>query len=612
MKLMKRYSPLLLIFCFILFLSSCRRDSSEDSGAAAPAISETPQIQEDTVVDADEEETIDTVSEFDSFTNRIFVDNVASNTLNLHYTLSDPGSYGIKGYKITLGRISLDAINAAVEKIKNYQTELHRFTYSQLNKNQQLTYDILEYYFANELSSTNLILYAEALSPALGTQAQLPVLFAEYAFNREKDITDYLSLLSDTDEYFGSIIEFEKEKSKSGLFMADYAADDIIEQCREFINDVDSNFLITIFSDKLDSLTFLSQEKKEAYRNQNAEIIKNHVIPAYQLLIDGLTLLKGSGTNEEGLCRYPEGLEYYKYLVKYNTGSTRSVDEIQTLISSKIASDMQDFLALLSQNPSVSASFNSYEFKLIRPEEMLEDLKMKIAEDFPTLPNTSYSVKYVDESLEDYLSPAFYLTPPIDDMSKNVIYINPARNYKKAELYATLAHEGYPGHLYQTVYSNSFLSDKIRSIISFPGYIEGWATYSELYSYGLADMDKDLAEALRLNKSLTLGLYATVDIGIHYDGWDIEETALYLGTYGITGNETAKAIYRKIVEEPANYLKYYVGYLEFLELKEKAEYELENRFNALAFHEFLLKTGPAPFDILKKYIDVWISRQLSE
>ncbi|SCP99223.1 DUF885 domain-containing protein [Anaerobium acetethylicum] len=605
MKHLKKISLLFFTICIVLSFAGCNRNNGTDIPESAPISSENQETSEDTGDDTED----DIGVAFDDFTNELFLEEVTSNTLNLHYSLSDPGAYGITDYNVTLGRISLDEIDTIIDDLKTWQTTLHSFSYESLTESRQLTYDILDSFFTTELSSSGLVLYAEALSPSLGTQAQLPILLAEYSFLREKDITDYLGLIADLDDYYASIMEFEKEKSEAGLFMADYSADDIIEQCREFIKNPEDHFLISTFNEKIDRLSFITEEQKEAFKKQNTEILNSDVIPGYQLLIEGLTSLKGTGTNEEGLCHYPDGRKYYEYLVKYNTGSPRSIEEIQKMIDSKMETDMQALSALFAADPSIPDSFDSYEFALQDPAEILEDLKSKIADDFPTPPNTAYSVKYVDESLEDFLSPAFYLTPPIDNMSENIIYINPAGSYEKADLYATLAHEGYPGHLYQTVYSNTFLSDKVRSLLNFAGFIEGWATYAEMYAYGLADMDKDTAKMLQLNRSLTLGLYSSIDIGIHYDGWDVEKTASYLERYGITGNRIVEQIYHGIVEEPANYLKYYVGYLEFLRLRDIAETKLGYEFKAVNFHEFLLMTGPAPFDILEKYMNEWISEK---
>jgi uncharacterized protein (DUF885 family) len=269
--------------------------------------------------------------------------------------------------------------------------------------------------------------------------------------------------------------------------------------------------------------------------------------------------------------------------------------------------DISKMAEIVANDPTIFASTDTYSFDLTDPTLILEDLKQKMTTDFPTPPEASYTVKYIDSSLSKHLSPAFYLTPPIDNISENSIYINPDSNYSKIDLYTTLAHEGYPGHLYQNIYFNTNNSEPIRALLNYGGYSEGWATYVEMYSYQLANIDSNLSSLLQLNNAVTLYLYANMDIGINYDGWTLEDTSSYLSDYGFDDENTISQIYSAIISEPSNYLKYCIGYLEFLELKKTAEETLGSNFSLKDFHEFILDTGPAPFYIIEKYMNTWMN-----
>ena len=239
------------------------------------------------------------------------------------------------------------------------------------------------------------------------------------------------------------------------------------------------------------------------------------------------------------------------------------------------------------------------------PEEMLEHLKTCMEADFPMPSDNHYEVKTVEPAMQKYLSPAFYLTAPMDDPDENNIYINPAYNHTDIELFTTLAHEGCPGHLYETVSSYDQDFTPLRHILNFGGYTEGWATYVEMLSYDYADLDPLLARALQLNASATLSLYASIDIGVHQEGWDRDIVLEFLSDHGISSVEAADHIYELVVEAPANYLKYYVGYLEFLELKKDALNHYGSDYNDKAFHQALLAIGPAPFSIIQKYLPLY-------
>ena len=200
---------------------------------------------------------------------------------------------------------------------------------------------------------------------------------------------------------------------------------------------------------------------------------------------------------------------------------------------------------------------------------------------------------------------AFYLTPPLDSMDEQIIYINPSSDYDDLALFATLAHEGWPGHLYQTLYENSMNFDPVRSIFYFGGYTEGWAVYAERYAYRFTSLDEDTASLLAANSFLLLGFYARSDIGIHYDGWKPADLAEFLGGFGIRSQTALDTIYQAIVQNPGNYLKYYLGAAEILALKAEAEKVFGEQFDIRDFHRFILSVGPAPLSVVREYLYGW-------
>lgn len=547
---------------------------------------------------------------FEAYIDQLFKEDITANTINLHYTLAYPENYGITDYEVTLGSYSTEEIGEAYQELEEMKKELLKFNSSKLTDDQRLTYDILLDYVETELSVKDLTYYDEWLGAITGYQAQLPVILAEYTFRTEKDIQDYLELISQIDEMFEAIMVFEEEKSEAGLFMADYIADDIIAQCEEFIADPEDNYMIEIFNDKIEDFQGLTDEEKEAYIDENYEIITTQVVEGYQTLINGLSELKGSGTNELGLCYYEDGKEYYEYLVRTKTGSDASIKKLQKKVESFMSDRLTRVQMAIMEDPQIYYDFLDYEYEMTDPEEIIEDLMVKIEKDFPEPPKVNYTIKYVHPSMQEHMSPAFYLTTPIDDLQNNLIYINEKYTNEDTNIYSTLAHEGYPGHLYQNAYTNSSEIVPIRNLLSYSGYSEGWATYVEFeYSYDYSGMSEGVADVASINTAVSLGLYAYADMGIHYDGWDRDDLAEYLLSYGIEDDEVTDEVFDALVEEPANYLSYFIGYLEFIDLKEEAQKELGDDFDIKEFHKFLLETGPAPFYIIEDYMEEWMAEQ---
>lgn len=545
---------------------------------------------------------------FEDFTHSLFLDEIASNPLTLHYTLSDPESYGITDAPTAFALYSAEASDSSAAALENTAQALSAFSREELSQKNQLTYDILSYQLEKQKDLLSFPYYEEILSPTLGAQAQLPVLLAEYAFRTEENVQNYLSLLSQLDVYFESLMDYEREKADAGLFMSDETADAVIRECQAFISNPGEHFLLSTFEDRLRSVGFLSEEKMNAYIDSNRALFFGHVIPAYELLIQGLTELKGSGRNPYGLCYYEHGADYYEALAAAVTGTGRDMEEVLLLIEEQLDTDLETIAWIVSQNPEILKTV-SVPAGTSEPQNILKTLEQKIQSDFPSAPSASCQVKYVDASLQDYLSPAFYLTPPLDRMNEHVIYINPAGNYDSLSLFTTLAHEGWPGHLYQTLYENSCGFDPVRNLFHFGGYVEGWATYVEWLSYHYAISDKETAALLSANGAVSLGLHARADIGIHYEGWSLKDTEDFFAGYGIVNPDTVNTIYQAIIQDPGNYLKYYLGAAEIIKLREQAEDALSDNFVLKDFHEFILSMGPAPFPVIEAYMEQWMETE---
>lgn len=538
---------------------------------------------------------------FETFTNRLFQQEVSSSTISLHYTLQNPSDYGLLDYPITYGSFSTDPAmsHAALE---NCSAALHEFKDSALSKENRLTYDVLDSYLETASSGARFLLYEEPLSPVTGLHAQLPVLLSEYQFHSAEDVDIYLQLLEKTGDYFGSLILFEQTKSDSGLFMPDYQVDSVTEQCRSFIDMGDNNYLYTTFQERLNTVDGITDKQKETFTSKNASCIQSVIFPAYENLIQELTKLKGTGKNEKGLCNLPDGKAYYEYVVKHSTGISESIPTLQKMTKKQMAEDLKAMQNILYTSGSTADSQAASILETTEPTSMLNDLKSKITEAFPSIPSVNVNVKYVPEAMQEYLSPAFYMIPAIDNSTDNVIYINEGQTVKGLNLYTTLAHEGYPGHLYQTVYFASKEADPVRNILDFGGYVEGWATYAEMMSYYMAPLSKNDATLLQKNSSVILGLYALADMGIHYDNWSVTDTIKFFKDYGITDINAIQRVYELIVGDPGNYLKYYLGYVKFFQLKKEIAAELGSDFKQKEFHKAVLDVGPAPFDVLEDYV----------
>lgn len=565
--------------------------------------------------------------EFESYVNDLFRQEASASALSLHYTLENPENYDIFEYNTDLGEYSIETSRISAALAENIRSSLEKFNRDSLSVENQLTLDILTDALETTIVAATFPYYEEPLRPSTGTQAELPILLAEYSFRDVQDINTYLEILESIPTYFDSICQYEQEKSDRGLFMSDFAADTIISQCTDFAASADANYLIYTFEEKIDGLEGLAKNEAAAYKKQNQAIVSGQVLPAFQKIADTLTEIKttsssttetnkkevettsaptgeetaGAARNDAGLCQFDRGTEYYEFLVKQATGSNDSVEDLQKRVEEKRTADLTAATLLIESTPNLEEELLAADAPCDTPDEMLTLLQQEIGEDFPSITNCNYTIKYVDTSMEEYLAPAFYLTSPLDHFTENSIYINNGNGYHGLQLFTTLAHEGYPGHLYQNAAFCNTDPSPIRILFGPAGYTEGWATYVEMLAYHYAGLSENVAEALALEQAAILSLYASADMGIHHDRWSFTDTCDFFSGYGFTDEATIREIYELIVEEPAHYLKYYIGYLEFLSLKDYAKETYGSDYSDLEFHRAVLEIGPAPFSILKKY-----------
>lgn len=548
---------------------------------------------------------------FNDFTNEIFKDELSDNTLNLHCVAKDPAKFGIEKYPATFGKIEFDKLDDTA-KITDLLNRLSTFKYNELSKSQQATYDILKNMLQTELEYSDLYMYGTELTPYSGVTVYLPILLTEYEFYSKSDVEDYIGLLNDMKRYFTELIELEKLRSKAGLFMSDDIASELVKQCSTFIdeNSGDDSFLIRTFESRLNGLTDISQSEKAAFISANKTAVADSVIPAYRIIIDGITGLMGTGKYSGGLSSYPDGRKYYEYIIKSDLGWSKSMDELDEMLDQYITASYLSIQSILLSDQTITAGLDNFSFTLTEPDKMITDLKKKTENDFPAAPNVNYEIKDIDKSLEAFANPAMYIIAQIDNYTNNVILVN-KYNCNYSELYPTIAHEGYPGHLYQHTYFLSLNPEPIRRLLEPGGYIEGWATYAELcaYDYDDAASDNKLFQLLRENQKVTLGLYAKMDMGVNYYGWTKERLKIFLKDWGISDSLDIDFLYNYLIAEPGSYPKYSVGGFAFMDWKNQASSALGDKFDLKEFHKFIMDLGPVPFDIIDKKLPEWITTQ---
>lgn len=549
---------------------------------------------------------------FDRFLNSCFREYAAENTVTLHFKLSNPSAYGIKTpVSPTYGDFSSDTLKKNCSRSKELLQKLYTFPTSSLTKKQKLTWQIFQDYLNESIMNEKYILYSSPLGTN-GLQSEIPVTLSEYRLDNEKDIKDYLSLVNQVPELFTQNLDFEQERRNAGLISPSFVISDTIDQIDQFLNaSEENNPLIQSFEDRLTEVESLSKDQKASYIANNRLLVTDKVLPAYKSLKTSLQAYTNDSKNtssKERLCEYKNGQDYYKFLLMSNVGTDFSPEDCITILEAQLKNTVKDISSLTAKNKDLYTEYLSATPALSAPKEIMNTLKNDSLIDFPEIKNISCQLKNVPDALSGTSACAFYLVPPIDSTKDNIIYINKSR-VDSNELFSTLAHEGYPGHLYQTNYFLTTNPSPLRTFLHCAGYDEGWGTYAQLYSYNFIEFKnvdeqttKQLRQLYRDNDLLSLSLSSLCDLYVNYKNYDENALANYLQTYGIDKDSTQN-LYRYVIENPTTYLSYSIGYYELDQLKQTMSDSLGKAFKISDFHEAVLNVGSCNFSILRQEIE---------
>lgn len=556
---------------------------------------------------------------FEEFCNSLFCYEITSDTVTTAYTVENPAAYDIPSLIPDLTSFSYKSYQNSFRSsdyTNNLITRtLNSFDSSSLSDKEQLTYNLLKNTLSLNSKLNNYPYYSELLGSSTGVQASLPITLGEYPLHSKNDIQTYFQLIKQVPDYFNDVMEYEKERESLHLLSKECIYPGTFQSLSTILEGLkgEDNAFIDTFNERIQQIPELTQKQQNDYRNKNKHYVESYIIPAYESLYDYLSAKSPSKmTLDEntsyGLSNFPQGKDYYTLLVKQSTGSSKTPEELITLTEHTLTEAIDNVVNTAMENPDLYTYYCNNEAKSYyeNPQSILEALSLLMRTDYPALSTTpDYEIKNVSDSLATSSSPAFYMIPPIDNTRGETIYINPLfTNNENGNLFTTLAHEGFPGHLYQTVYFNNTNPNPIRQILNYPGFVEGWATYVELNSYQYMDYPNSMESLCKLYQGdtiISLAISSRIDLGVNYENWTLSDVKKFFEDNGFN-SYYANNLYTYVVESPANYLSYFIGCLEIQELKNEYQLMYKDTYSEKEFHKKLLETGPCDFDTLKKYI----------
>ena len=552
---------------------------------------------------------------FDAFIEKEFVDTMESDYTTAHVYLQDPEAFGVDPDQISVSlgtRMDEESQEEAMASFTATCEEFRTFDRDELSVKQQDIYDIFDYQvsLSEALSDAKFDYYAPLFESISGLHYQLPTLFADWQLRNEEDVQDLITLMSDVRPYVDSALEYTRTQEEQGLLMLDL--DSVISYCEGIVESGEDSAVLQAMNDSIAALE-LGEEKTAQYQQQLADAFAESFLPAYADILDTMRDLQANGdNNEQGLAQFEHGKEYYALLLQQSVGSNKTPEEIKTMMEEAFNEHLQQLQLFAMAYPEETqqvleqdlpkTGYTSY-------DEILQDLQSHIFDDFPQVKDLRYQIEDVNEEIaSDSGVAAYFNVPSLDGDTVKQLRVNPNNaGVDSIDTYATVAHEGFPGHMYQYAYMYENVdSNFIKALANVGAYTEGFAVYAQYESLKYLDgISQEVLDVYREYELLTYCLVIAADIGIHYEGWSLNEFENYFTEMGLSIG-SGDALYAQLQANPAVFETYYVGYHEIMDLREKAEDALGENFDAKAFNEALLESGTAPFNVVERHIDAYI------
>ena len=542
---------------------------------------------------------------FTKYTNELVVEMAESSYTTMHQYFENPENYGIdvKNVKVSLG----DFYTNETENLKEDIKDLEQFNRATLTKTQQSIYDELEYENALNLKLENkkYKYLTNCWSSMSGIHQNLIQTFSDFIIRDENDILDLVTLIQDVPRYTDEVLKYTKAQAKKGLLSFNY--DSVIEDIQTTIQNKDSSSVTNALYASIDALN-LESDKTSAYKATVKQAMDESFFPSYQTMLDTLQTLQSKVQPLSGLANSKSGKKYYKLLVQSYTGCSDSISKMKENINNEIDDILSDFQTLYFTHPDAVDEIENLTTDYTDINQILVDLQNNYSSIFPKVDTMEYDLQALPDDRCVSGVVAYFNLPALDFSQKYQIRYN-QRDYgsdpSSISLYQTLAHEGIAGHMYQSQYNKEHFKYPIQYFLGYLGFTEGWATYVEQQSLQFLNVKKNVIAAYQLNSEISNMYTLLMDISIHYDGLSLNE---FKNTYGdMFESDSLESIYNQLADNPGVFMSYYYGYLQIVNLKEKAKNELKDDFDIVKFNNALLKYGSLNFDIITNNVNQYIS-----
>ncbi|WP_196139720.1 DUF885 family protein [Aliikangiella sp. G2MR2-5] len=551
------------------------------------------------------------------------------------FALENPQMLTNIGVKYRYGELndnSIAANEASFELLKKDYQQLKEYEREGLEGQELLSYDILDWFLKDQMDAHKYRYNGYSVTQRGGSyQGIINFMVNMHRVEDSSDAEDYVSRISQIGSYFDNTLESVKQEQEHGVVPPDFIISKVLENLHNIRDpELNENVLVKDFNKKVDALSDLSEEEKSQLKAQMLAQMEAVVQPAYDRYIQFFENLKDDANSNAGVWKFPNGAEYYQHRIRSVTTTDYTAEELHQLGLVEVDRIVAEMEAILESQgysgKSVGQIMNELgeDPKFLYPdtdegrEQILADYRAMITEVeagmdkvFDIMPKSGVEVKRVPEYREKTAAGGSYQGPSIDGSRPGIFFANlyDIKATPKFSMRTLAYHEAIPGHHFQIAIKTELEGlPMFRNFIGFTSYSEGWALYAERLAWEQGYQQEPFSDLGRLQAELMRAVRLVVDTGIHHKRWTREQAIDYMAsTTGLAMTDVESEIERYIVW-PGQALAYKVGMLKILELREKAEKALGDKYDIRKFHNVVLKSGAVPMTILERMVDDYIAR----
>ncbi len=587
---------------------------------------------------------------FGTWLDNFFVEYLGNDYISWNIYTADSAAFGLernaedKAVWYTYEKYDATDIEEAYSDFSGYMDELDSFSTQQLSEDDLVSYNrvysFLEYYtdFYSAATPDSLLMDLHYVDSFGGYPADFETYFRAYTLRKEADVIDMIDYINSLPDAFASYIDYVSDRADAGYALSNYTITEMISYLDSVFEQGASYYLPGELVNKINAADFLTDAQKETYAAEINSAFEDSFMPAFEALATDLADYADSLVGSEGYWAVYGEKAAAKYeadlrdlLGLYNI----TMEEYKTKLDSYMNQTRRGFASANSAYTGLSGDASTLAKAIVNGSTVLITTSVEkgmeesyidfLINDFaPTIVPSLKSTPEVDISYMDDAAAAvsnavaYYMKSALDNTTSEFITLNRKNlGSDKTDTLSTLAHEGYPGHLYEYVYNKELNISNIAKIMTYTGHAEGWATYVQLKLYDYlkthnnktADMQSAIAAALDYlyyNQLMGFLLYTEMDYAINYEGADVDRVGDLLTDYGYNSSY-AQDLFRTLIEMPTQYAAYGFGQAYMLELHKDAEEELGGLYNEVDFNRVLLSHGWCSLDELKDISTQYIS-----